>query len=574
MASLRTWRGMLAPVLMLLFAVPAMAETPAEHDARMEWWRDAKFGMFIHWGVYAVPAGTYHDKQIGGIGEWIMRQAQIPVAEYRGYAQEFNPVKYNPEAWAELAKDAGMRYVVITAKHHDGFALYDSAVTDWDIADASPYGKGVLDPLAKAVRGQGMKFGLYYSQAQDWTHPGGAKAGMAEGESWDEASKGDFDNYLKTVAVPQTEEILTKFHPDVLWWDTPVWMTAERATPLNALLADYPQIITNNRLGGGFRGDTETPEQHIPATGYKNRDWETCMTMNGTWGFKSYDHNWKSTETLLHNLVDIVSKGGNYLLNVGPTAEGEIPQASIDRLHEIGKWMDVNGDSIYGTTASPCRIPNWGRITSKPNRLYLHVFDWPADGKLVVPVEVAGTGKCFALADASKQVTAKATDQGIVVQLAGEALDALDTVVVLEIEGTPAEIVERIKPAADGTLELAAAKAAVDGQAQLEHGPDNPNIGYWTNQADKVSWFATLPAGRYQVTAEVAAPAASKLSLQVGGASTAVAVASTGDYGDYETQDWGVVTFDEGGDCNIVLTPQSGSWNPINLRKVTLKSVD
>jgi alpha-L-fucosidase len=202
----------------------------------MEWWRDAKFGMFIHWGVYSVPAGTYHGEKVGGIGEWIMLRAEIPVDEYRGYAKRFDPVKYDPEAWAKLAKQAGMRYVVITSKHHDGFALYDSAVTEWDIADATPYGRGLLEPLASAVRTQGLKFGLYYSQAQDWTHPGGAKASRAEGEGWDEVHKGDFDSYLQSIAIPQTKEILAQFHPDVLWWDTPIWMTAERAAPLHALL--------------------------------------------------------------------------------------------------------------------------------------------------------------------------------------------------------------------------------------------------------------------------------------------------------------------------------------------------
>ncbi|QDU55634.1 alpha-L-fucosidase [Aeoliella mucimassa] len=548
----------------------AMAETPAERDARMEWWREAKFGMFIHWGVYSVPAGTYHEKQIGGIGEWIMRQAEIPVAEYRGYAQDFNPVKYEPEAWAKLAKDAGMRYVVITSKHHDGFALYDSAVTDWDIADASPYGKDLLKPLAQAVRGEGLKFGLYYSQAQDWTHPGGAKAGYGEGDSWDDASKGDFDEYLKTVAVPQTEEILTKFQPDILWWDTPVWMSAERAAPLNALLADHPQIITNNRLGGGFRGDTETPEQHIPATGYKDRDWETCMTMNGTWGFKSYDHNWKSTETLLHNLVDIVSKGGNYLLNVGPTSEGEIPQASIDRLHEIGKWMDVNGDSIYGTTASPCRIPVWGRITSKPNRLYLHVFDWPADGKLVVPVEVAHVGACRALADPSKTYQVSASEAGVVVQLTGSALDKIDTVLQLDIEGTPTEIIERIVPGADGKVQLTAADAHGEGSVQQEQIDGKTSLGFWTESQDKVAWYLDLPAGRYQLQATVAAPSTSKLTASIGAAKASVAVQSTGSYQEFESQDWGTIEVAKAGECVFELQPVKAGWRPINLRGVTL----
>ncbi len=265
------------------WAAGGTAETREARDARMAWWREAKFGMFIHWGVYAVPAGTYKGERVGGIGEWIMLRAKIPVAEYRAFAREFNPVDYDPDAWARLAKAAGMRYIVITSKHHDGFALFDSAVTDWDVVDATPYRRDLIGPLAAAARRHGLKFGCYYSQAQDWTHPGGAKAGYKEGEGWDEAHKGSFDEYLRTIAIPQTREVLTRISPDILWWDTPTWMTPERAAPLHELIALRPGLITNNRLGGRYSGDTETPEQYIPATGFKDRDWEVCMTMNDTW---------------------------------------------------------------------------------------------------------------------------------------------------------------------------------------------------------------------------------------------------------------------------------------------------
>ncbi len=327
-------------------------ETSEQRDARMQWWRKARFGMFIHWGVYAVPAGTYKGEQIAGIGEWIMRRAETPVAEYKAFAKQFNPVHYDPDAWAALAERAGMKYIVITSKHHDGFALFPSEATDWDVVDATPYGKDLIGPLAEAARRHGLRFGLYYSQAQDWNHPGGAKAGLKEGEGWDDAHKGSFDAYLKSIAYPQVKEILTRYQPDILWWDTPVWMNQERADLLRPLLRLQPAIITNNRLGGGYRGDTDTPEQHIPATGIPGRDWEVCMTMNNTWGYKSYDNNWKSVEDLIHKLVDIASKGGNFLLNVGPKPDGTIPQASITRLEAVGKWMAINGESIYDTTAS------------------------------------------------------------------------------------------------------------------------------------------------------------------------------------------------------------------------------
>ncbi|HBO44610.1 MAG TPA: alpha-L-fucosidase [Planctomycetaceae bacterium] len=369
---------------------PAAQEATPQSDAAkaadMEWWRDARFGMFIHWGVYSVPAGTYQGKKIPWIGEWIMLRGKIPVGEYKKYAKDFNPVKYDADAWVRLAKEAGMKYIVITSKHHDGFALYDSKVTDWDVVDATPYGKDLLRPLEEACKKHGMKLGFYYSQAQDWTHPGGAKSGYEEGTGWDKAHDGDFDEYLDKIAIPQVREILGGYDIDVLWWDTPRWMNKERADRLLPLLDLRPGIVWNNRLGGDYKGCFTTPEQRIPDTGL-DYDWETCMTLNQTWGYKSFDHAWKTPETLIRNLVDIASKGGNFLLNVGPTKEGEIPSPSIKSLKEIGAWMKVNGESIYGTTASPFEKPQWGRYTKKPGILYAHVFEWPAIGTLEIPLK-------------------------------------------------------------------------------------------------------------------------------------------------------------------------------------------
>ena len=405
---------------------------PLTKEKRMEWWHEARFGMFIHWGVYSVPAGTYQGKQIRGIGEWIMNRAKIPVADYKEYAKQFNPVKYDPDTWVALAKEAGMKYIVITSKHHDGFALFDSKVTDWDIVDATPYGKDLLKPLAQACKKHGIKLGFYYSQAQDWCHPGGA----ASGGHWDSAQDGDMDEYIRNIAVPQVKEILTNYGEiAILWWDTPTNMNKERADMLLPLVGHQPGIITNNRLVGGQSGDFSTPEQRIPATGL-DYDWETCMTMNGTWGYKSYDHNWKSTETLIRNLVDIASKGGNYLLNVGPTSEGLIPEPSVIRLKEIGNWMKVNGESIYGTTANPIGAVSWGRCTAKPGKLYLHVFDWPTNSKLEVPGLKKTVAKAYLLADKKRtglDVTQKG-EETLVVTVPGEAPDKINTVIVLEIK--------------------------------------------------------------------------------------------------------------------------------------------
>lgn len=550
-------------------------ETKEQRDARMEWWREAKFGMFIHWGVYAVPAGTYKGEQIKGIGEWIMRRAPIPVADYRAFAKEFNPVKYDPNAWAKLAREAGMKYIVITAKHHDGFALFPSDVTDWDIADATPYKKDLITPLSKAARRQGLRFGTYYSQAQDWTHPGGAKSGLKEGEGWDEVHKGSFDDYLAKISVPQTREILTRIKPDILWWDTPTWMTPERAKPLHDLIALRPGLITNNRLGGGYKGDTETPEQHIPATGFKDRDWETCMTMNGTWGYKSYDNNWKSTETLVRNLVDIVSKGGNYLLNVGPTAEGLIPEPSIQRLKEVGAWMRVNGDAIYGTTASPFRKLAWGRCTTKANArggtLYLHVFDWPADGRLVVPglrSDVTGAK----LLATGKSVGTSITGEGVVLRLPVKAPDSIASVIALKIKG-PVKVEQLLAgPAADGSITLGADLADVHNSLRAHavvqgKGPA-ATVTQWDNAESRVSWdFTAAKPGRYDIKADISGAGGGKLKVELDKAATTVDVPSGAGR---RTLGLGSIQVPAAGEFTLQLRPENEGWKGFDLHRVVL----
>lgn len=406
------------------------SETKEQRDQRMTWWRDARFGLFIHWGVYSVPAGTWNGRKVEGVGEWIMRHAPISVADYAKLPSQFNPTKFDADAWVAVAKNAGMKYIVITAKHHDGFAMFPSKASPFNIHDATPFQRDPLKELAEACRKQGIKLGFYYSQAQDWHHPGGA----AWNGHWDKAQDGDMTEYIRKIAVPQVREILSNYGPiSILWWDTPNDMTKERADLLRPLLSLQPDIITNDRLGGGYTGDTSTPEQEIPATGLPGRDWETCMTMNDTWGYKSDDQNWKSTETLVRNLIDIASKGGNFLLNVGPTSEGLIPQPSIERLQAVGAWLKVNGEAIYGTSASPLKKLAWGRCTQKAGKLYLHVFDWPK-GWLVVPELKNRVTGAYILADKERKpldVTVK--DGGVQIKLPDQAPDKIASVVVLQV---------------------------------------------------------------------------------------------------------------------------------------------
>lgn len=391
----------------------SVKETKEQRDQRMSWWRNDRFGMFIHWGIYAQFGGFYrgHSQKVNN-GEWLMNRMKVPVQEYKDTAQHFNPVKFNADDWARMAKEAGMKYMVITAKHHDGFALFDTRASDWNIIDATPYKKDVIKALAEACKKQGLRFGIYYSQDQDWGNPGGAtgrrvmKQGwenpdsakidaytLAHGGSWDPVQQTKtFDQYFDAIVYPQMKELMSNYGKiSTIFWDTPNKIKPEQAEKLMILVKqNNPNIITNDRLIRKPQlGDYKTPEKKIPDLAeLDGKDWETNMTMNDTWGYRTDDHKWKSTEVLLHQLIDIASKGGNFLLNIGPKPDGTFPHESVTRLKEIGIWIKKYGEAIYGTHANPIDAPDWGRITAKDKNgattLYLSVFNWPANGKLEI----------------------------------------------------------------------------------------------------------------------------------------------------------------------------------------------
>ncbi len=341
-----------------------LEESSESFDQRMKWWRDDRFGMFIHWGVYAIPAGKYNGKEVKGIGEWIMKHGEIPIIEYEQYAKQFNPVKFDANEWVRILKDTGMKYLVITSKHHDGFAIWDSKVSNYDIVDFSPYGKDVLHALSKACKEQGIKFGLYHS-IMDWHHPDAQAYSYLKNDPKKRTDNNEhFAKYLENYMKPQLKELIDNYNPDIIWFDGE-WVeefTHKQGQELYQYVRTLnPSILINNRVDKGrsgmqgmnkedkkYAGDFGTPEQEILEIA-SALDWESCMTMNDTWGFKQSDHNWKSTKELVHNLIDVTAKGGNYLLNVGPTAEGLIPAPSVERLKQIGIWLNVNGEAIYET---------------------------------------------------------------------------------------------------------------------------------------------------------------------------------------------------------------------------------
>ena len=434
----------------------------------MQWWRNARFGMFVHWGLYSGLAGTWEGKPVATQGgmEWIQQRVKADTTTYAKNAIPlFKPKEDFASQWAQMAKKAGCRYLVFTTKHHDGFALHDSKVSDFDAG--SVLNRDLVKEIVDACRKEGLRIGFYHSVI-DWHHDQYAYLLSKElpyplkGEPYPDGPR-DHEKYIQFLHA-QTNELMTHYgQVDVVWWDySSTDFQGERAWKAFELMGSVkekqPQIIMNNRLfripEAGFSGmgthavtdqlnpkygDFITPEQHIPATGLPNLDWETCMTMNTTWGFSEHDHAWKSDETLVRNLIDVASKGGNYLLNIGPTGDGTVPEESIASLKVIGDWMKTNGEAIYGTKASPFEKISWGRCSQKllpggKTRLYLHIFDWPADGKLVVPLGTDATATARLHADRKELHITSGTTQTII--LVGEPiLHNIATVVELDVDG-------------------------------------------------------------------------------------------------------------------------------------------
>ena len=450
----------LAAVLLIAggFVQPPRPTTSADpqKEQRLRWFREAKYGLFIHWGLYAIPAGQWQGKRTLGLGEWIMFRAPVPVRQYETLTSQFNPVKYNADEWVKLAKDAGMKYIVITSKHHDGFALFKSAVSTYNVVDATPFKRDILKELADACARQGMRLGFYYSQSQDWHEPNGA------GNTWDFPAddKKDYDQYLRGKAEPQVRELLTGYGPVALiWFDTPRMMTGDRPHRFTRIVRSLqPDTLIDGRLG--VEGDYVSTGDNVIPPAVSTEAWEVPATINHTWGYRQDDTDWKSPGQIAFKLVDIVSKGGNYLLNVGPMADGVVPQASQEILRTVGRWLQVNGDAVYGASPTPFGEElgepsargardlrgdalvypqiQW-RVTAKPGKLYVTFFDEPRAPFALPPIRNA-IKRAYRLADKAP-VDMKMDNGRAVLNLERPIFDPMATVVVVEFEGDKVDVV-------------------------------------------------------------------------------------------------------------------------------------
>lgn len=568
----------------ILFA-QSRKESPEEFAKRTKWWKEAKFGMFIHWGIYAVPADSTDLEGRKVAGEWFMHNKKMQVSEYEKFASQFNPVNFNAHEWVRMAKEAGMKYIVITSKHHDGFCMFDTKLTDYNIVKATPFGRDPLKELAKECKRQGLKLGFYYS-IMDWHHPDYLPRRLWEkGVRSEEGA--DLNRYIEYMKG-QLKELLTNYGPiAILWFDGGWEHNAEelRSSEVNSFVRSLqPDILINDR--NHLPEDFSTPEQTIPAGAMPGgRLWETCMTINDTWGYAKNDENWKPAEDLIRKLCDIAHKGGNFLLNVGPTAEGTFPEPIVERLKKIGEWMKVNGESIYRTTQCPFRKLSFdGRCTVKGNVLYLHVFNWPEGDLMLEGLDTEVLNAC-ALSDKKKLKVSseliKNDSRKIFYISKPKHLDPAVTVVKLTLKGKPQvkEVLEVIKPNESGKIVCYARDAELHGSyIRYEYGDGKDNIGFWTNASDYATWNIFVPEkGRYRVLVTYACPqenAGSRVTLGIeGNEKIEATVEATSSWADFKDYFIGELLLPSGQQVFSVRVIEMPKGAVMNLQKVVLEPV-
>ena len=549
----------------LTLAFPLSAQTsapqPITEAERIQWFQRDKFGMFIHWGPYSYLAGEWKGQRIpvGTEAEWIMQRFNIPVGEYREMAHHLNPIHFDAGKWVALAKATGMKYLVITAKHHDGFAMYHSKVSKYNIVDWTPFKRDPVAEISEACRKSGIRFCVYYSHREDWDHPDGY------GNNWDyNRSEKNFDRYLEEKSKPQLRELLSNYGPVGLVWFDRGMDTPEHARQFIQIVRQLqPRCLINGRVGNygeDLMGDYQDMNDNGMPTGGLQEYWETPQTLNTTWGYSQFDQQWKTPADVIHRLVEIVSKGGNYLLNIGPMADGTIPEPSLATLREVGVWMQANAESIYGTSASPLPEQTWGRSTVKSNHLYLHVFSWPADGKLRVSGLNNQVVAAYALTNRSRPLMVSGVNGTPVITLPPHATDNRDTVIALELDGPPRVDATTITQGSDAPFELDYVSAITAGKAVKRFNRDGKfHIGKWTGPEDSVTWRVLISQiGEYNVRIRYSAREESqdaKYMIRVGNQTVAGTVVPTGEGYKYKTFDLGTVKLSKAGLSTVQIKP-------------------
>ena len=551
--------------LILLVALARCATPQSTGEERIRWFRHDKFGMFIHWGPYSLLAGEWrgHRVPVGTEAEWIMQRFNIPVKEYRDMAHGMNPVHFNAGDWVALAKAAGMKYLVITAKHHDGFAMYHSRVTRYNIVDWTPFKRDPLKELSEACAKAGIRFCVYYSHREDWDDPDGY------GNNWDyDRAQKNFARYLERKSKPQVRELLTNYGPlGLIWFDRGMDTREHALEFVNLVRTLQPGCLINGRVGAygaDLLGDYQDMDDNGMPSGRLQEYWETPQTLNTTWGYSKFDQQWKSPGNVIQRLVEIVSKGGNYLLNIGPMGDGTIPVPSVKTLQKVGAWMRQNGESIYGTSACPLPESPWGRCTVKGRKVYFHVFSWPGDAVLHVSGFHAEVAAAYLLTDPSKKLPVAREHEAIGISLPQASPDEIDTVVVLELAGPLKTAPQIITQGSDEPFELDYRYAVTAGKAVKRFNREGQfHISKWTGPEDSITWHLLVSqTGRYKVAIRYAAQSESanrKYVVAVGGQSLAALVAATGEGYQYKNYDLGYVDISKPGEYAVSVRPVDDS---------------
>jgi alpha-L-fucosidase len=570
---------------------PVNTESGSQSSTKKEpldWFRESKFGMFIHWGPYSLLAGEYkgHQVPVGDNAEWIMKNLRIPVEEYRQLAHNMNPVMFNADDLVRMAKSAGMKYIVITAKHHDGFAMYHSRITKYNIVDWTPFKRDPLRELSEACAKEGIKFCVYYSHREDWEDPGGYGNDWDYDNDWgdDLFDRNKFEKYLKEKAKPQIRELLTDYGPvGLVWFDRGMY-TPEQGKEFVRLVHNLqPETLINGRVGNynqEFLGDYQSMSDNGMPPGGLEEYWETPMTLNKTWGFSKFDTLWKSPEIVIQRLVEIVSRGGNLLLNIGPKGNGEIPDTTVEILRNVGQWLERNGESIYGTTANPFGELPWGYCTVKGNKLYLFVRNWPQDNVLTLSGLKNPVTSAYLLKDKSAKLTVARIEKKTNITLPSEAPDYPLSVLILETVGAPDVDPQVVMQDNQGKIELNYLTVITYGNVVTRFNRKGGfHISKWKDPEDSAEWLVKIDKpGKFKLNITYAANKDSEgneFEITIDDRHIENNVIYTGDWFEFRELPIGYIELHEAGVYKLKIRPKNiGDTNLMYLNSITLIPVE